>query len=160
MAGNLGSKRRLSVHEQFTYMRQIWPNFECKVRGGRLSCCGTVQPFLFNETYRVRISYCAGRFPQVFVDKPVLKRRKPAEPIPHTYEGDRPCLFFPPDRSEWSSDKIIAQTIVPWLMTWLFYYEAWLATGTWQGGGIHPNVGDEKAEEVEQPEPQRKQFLR
>ena len=88
----------------------------------------------------MRISYRVGESPKVYVDKLALKRRKSSEPIPHTYPGDRPCLFFPPDESEWSSSKIIAQTIVPWLTEWLFYYEAWLSTGTWQGGGVHPHT--------------------
>jgi hypothetical protein len=30
----------------------------------------------------------------------------------------------------------IAATIVPWLSLWLYYYEVWLATGAWEGGGI------------------------
>lgn len=30
---------------------------------------------------------------------------------------------------------LIANTIVPWTSEWLFYYEIWLATGQWHGGG-------------------------
>jgi hypothetical protein len=32
----------------------------------------------------------------------------------------------------------IADTIVPWLILWLFYYEIWHVTGEWKGGGVHP----------------------
>ena len=28
-------------------------------------------------------------------------------------------------------------TIVPWIADWLYYYEVWLFTGEWEGGGIH-----------------------
>ncbi len=31
---------------------------------------------------------------------------------------------------------LVAYTIVPWLMEWLVYYEVWLITGQWEGGGI------------------------
>jgi hypothetical protein len=144
MAGSSGNKQGFSIHEQYAYMRQICPSFRCKVQNGRLSCSGTVQPFPFTEKYAVRISYRIGESPKVYVDKPALQRRKATEAIPHTYPGDRPCLFFPPDDSEWSSRKIIAQTIVPWLTEWLFYYEAWLSTGTWQGGGVHPDTEGKK----------------
>jgi hypothetical protein len=32
----------------------------------------------------------------------------------------------------------IADTIVPWAALWLVFYEYWLATGLWLGGGEHP----------------------
>ena len=51
------------------------------------------------------------------------------------YAPDRPCLFYPAGR-EWRSDMKIATSIVPWLSLWLYYYEVWLATGEWEGGGI------------------------
>jgi len=146
------SKRKLSVHEQNAYMHQICPGFKCRVQNGRLSCNGTVQPFPFTEKYAVRISYRVGELPRVYVDKPALKRRQADEPIPHTYTGDRPCLFFPPNDSEWSAQKIIAGTIVPWLAEWLFYYEAWSSTGVWQGGGVHFNAEDKKENGLGQSE--------
>lgn len=34
----------------------------------------------------------------------------------------------------------VANTIVPWLAEWLEFYEGWLVTGIWYGGGEHPNV--------------------
>ncbi|MGH8092034.1 MAG: hypothetical protein ACREIF_00990 [Chthoniobacterales bacterium] len=30
----------------------------------------------------------------------------------------------------------LADTIVPWTSRWLYFYEIWLATGEWMGGGI------------------------
>lgn len=32
----------------------------------------------------------------------------------------------------------IANTILPWTSLWLYYYEIWLGTGKWEGGGDHP----------------------
>jgi len=32
----------------------------------------------------------------------------------------------------------LADTILPWASLWFFYYEIWLATGEWVGGGEHP----------------------
>jgi hypothetical protein len=32
----------------------------------------------------------------------------------------------------------IADTIVPWTSEWLMYYEIWLATSDWYGGGVWP----------------------
>jgi hypothetical protein len=37
----------------------------------------------------------------------------------------------------------IADTIIPWTSEWLFFYELWLASGEWHGGG-HDPLSDEK----------------
>ena len=44
------------------------------------------------------------------------------------------------------SDMTIATTIVPWLSLWLYYYEIWLATGSWQGGGVDHEPKSEKVD--------------
>jgi hypothetical protein len=63
--------------------------------------------------------------------------------LPHVYEQDptRLCLYLP-GSGEWSSAMRISETIVPWSVLWLFYFEDWLATGDWGGGGIHPQARD------------------
>lgn len=153
------SKRILSVNEQYAYMRRICPDFTCKVQnGGRFSCKGTVQPFPFTKKYKVRITYKVGESPKIQVDSPPLRRRQPDEPIPHTYEGPRPCLFLPSDQSEWSGEKILAETIVPWLGLWLFYYETWLATGEWHGGGVHPVINKKEKKSILEEEPTEQDF--
>ncbi|MDY0295864.1 MAG: hypothetical protein RB296_00975 [Acidobacteriota bacterium] len=43
---------------------------------------------------------------------------------------------------------IIAKTIVPWASEWLIFYELWLATGEWLGGGIHAGTYKEDPEDV------------
>lgn len=32
----------------------------------------------------------------------------------------------------------LADTIVVWASEWLFFYESWLLTGDWLGGGHEP----------------------
>src|SRR5439155_6298643 len=102
-----------------------------------LVCSGSVQPLPITGRYRVRIEYRAMIKPKVWVEDPPLSQRDPDEPIPHTYSPDRPCLFHP-RYGEWRADMKIATTIIPWLLEWLVYYEAWQATGEWRGGGEHP----------------------
>jgi hypothetical protein len=53
-----------------------------------------------------------------------------------------PCLFFP-SRESWRSDVKLADIIIPWLSTWLEFYEMWRATGEWYGGGISHGPGRE-----------------
>lgn len=39
---------------------------------------------------------------------------------------------------EFSRYKLLANTVIPWIVEWLFYYEIRLTTGEWLGGGEHP----------------------
>jgi len=95
---------------------------------------GLVQPYVLSREYRVRIEYDVG-LPRVWIEDPPLMPREEGGRIPHVFPGPRPCLFYPPNR-EWIPSMLIADTIVPWLMAWLYFYEIWHATGEWLGGGI------------------------
>jgi hypothetical protein len=67
-----------------------------------------------------------------------------------------------PGSGEWTNRKLIATTIIPWLMLWLLYYELWHATGIWQGGGVEhtlrsggdPGEAEAKDEPVSAPSEQ------
>lgn len=67
--------------------------------------------------------------------------------FPHKYEIDadknmvRICLYR---YREFNTYKFLSKTIIPWTIEWLYFYEIWLATGEWCGGGEHPNTGDVK----------------
>jgi hypothetical protein len=136
MAGRPNKARALGLREQAAYIRQIWPGFSCKVQRAVLISRGCVQPLPSTREYHVRVCYRAGDWPRVFVEAPGLARRADREKVPHTYAENEPCLFYPTYR-EWSPEMPIALTIIPWLLEWLLYYEAWLATGEWLGGGVH-----------------------
>ena len=63
-------------------------------------------------------------------------------PLPHVYfDNDNiyasPLCLFDPVAKEWDHSKSIALTTIPWAAEWLFFYEIWLATGKWKGGGRH-----------------------
>ena len=66
-----------------------------------------------------------------------------APDFPHNYGIDRKkrevelCLYR---GQEFTSRKLLAETIIPWAIEWLYFYEGWLATGKWLGGGEHPRV--------------------
>ncbi len=129
--------RPLGIHKQLAYMKLYYPSFACHTKDNKLVCRGVVQPTPLHESYRVRIVYRVGHAPQTWIEEPKLRRRSPDESTPHTYSDDRPCLYLP-RTGEWSSEKPLALTIVPWLSLWLLFYESWLVTGKWQGEGLHP----------------------
>jgi hypothetical protein len=141
MATNYRPIRPLGAYEQLAMMRLVHPRFQSTVHKGLLVCRGSIRPTALNATYKVRLEYRVWDVPRVFVIEPALRERKPGERIPHTYtdRGPRPCLYLPGSH-EWRTDKRVADTIVPWLSEWLFYYEVWLVTGEWLGGGVHPGA--------------------
>lgn len=128
----------MGLREQRAWMTSEHPQFSCRLikdkRRAVLVCRGAVQPTPINAVYKVRIEYSTGRRPRVWIESPPLRQRSPQEPIPHTYGAGRPCLFF----DEFRGDMRLSQTIVPWLACWLIFYEVWLVTGEWHGGGVHP----------------------
>ena len=61
---------------------------------------------------------------------------------PHIYRdaeggGFSLCLYDWRE-DEWRPELPISDTIIPWAAEWLFWFEAWLLTGVWSGGGTHP----------------------
>jgi hypothetical protein len=86
------------------------------------------------------------------VIEPLLEQHGDYEqgPIPHVYWSDKYptmpslCLFSPSGR-EWSPDDLIGHTTVFWAWEWLYFYDGWLVTKKWKGGGQHPPQRDEAA---------------
>jgi hypothetical protein len=123
---------------------RIFPQFSARWGAVWATWTGTLKPTPLSRTYEVQIRYRLGASPKVDVLSPPLERLSDGTPIPHVYPGNRPCLYLP-HSGEWTSCMFIADTIVPWIVLWLYYYEIWRVTGEWLGEGIHP---DRKAEEA------------
>ena len=127
---------RLGMAQQHLRMTLLHPNFRLLTLTPKLvTWQGSVKPLPLSESYLVRLRYEKYKGPQVSIISPKLRLCDGALSIPHTYIGDYLCLYYP-DYKEWTSAKYVAETIVPWISLWLMYYEAWLATGEWLGGGI------------------------
>lgn len=144
----------LSIAEQDREIRRLYPGFRLVGDFGLWAVWeGTLTPV--RKAYTVRLTY----FPRLFftefqianprisitVEDPVigLDPRGTGELPPHVYpnisrpEFPRLCLFDPAT-DQWDGDKLIAETILPWTARWLFFFEGWMATGEWFGGGRHP----------------------
>lgn len=116
---------------------------------------GTLKPSPFSRSYNVIIKYTMGTPPICVVTSPILDELANGRTIPHIYpnntgiEGTKLCLYLPKNRkkkkkrtSQWQSTDFLADTFLPWASLWLFYYEDWLFSDDWQGGGEHPEVED------------------
>lgn len=114
-----------------------------QVRNGELTWEFNARPHPLSRSYQLRIRFKERGIPDVFVLSPNLNQLAAGRNLPHVYSTQpvRLCLHFP-RYDEWTLDKSIAETIVPWAYLWLMYFEHWLATDEWQGGGKHPGEND------------------
>lgn len=97
----------------------------------------SIKPTELSQTYTIKIVYHLNQLPQCYVVNPKpLALAEGATRLPHTYNSKKQqlCLFYP-SLHEWDSTMSISKTIVHWAVQWLFYYEIWLYTGVWNGGG-------------------------
>jgi hypothetical protein len=119
------------------------PSSTGSVRGSELRWRADFTPTFRSLTYTVEVTYLLWRGrPSVSVLDPPLTDRGDGERIPHVFAGNRPCLHF---AQEWDPSMWLCQTVVPWTSEWLLFYEIWLATGTWCGGGHEVRPDDFQA---------------
>lgn len=136
-----------TLREQLGSLQQLFPTGKGTICDHDLSLHwqGELQPSPFSRTYQVGIQYKRGRFPRTFVYQPNLDQLADGNSIPHTFSQSPSrtelCLFWPGktkrEQSEWNRYMTLASSIVPWASMWLYYFEQWLATGEWYGGGYH-----------------------
>lgn len=144
----------ISIDSQIAAMAERWPTFDMVGKNDR---CATWEGVLdpVRKQYRVRLGYevplAIENFsilnvqPRVQILSPLLERHPEHDegPIPHVYlnrkEQSLPYLcLFDPFNGEWTPSDLLAETTVPWTSRYLYFYEGWLLTGKWSGGGRHP----------------------
>ena len=115
---------------------------------GRLTWRFVTSPTAFSRRYRVRIEYRQGAAPRVFVEEPDLVDLAGGRRLPHVYTQKPPrlCLYLPGE-GQWTSAMRLDHTVVPWAILWLFYFEEWLISNEWKGGGLHPGDNDNEPAE-------------
>jgi hypothetical protein len=129
---------RRTLIQQLAALERLPVTTSVTIDRGRLSWTGDLKPSPLSDTYSVHIDYALGaRTPTVTVLRPEL-RAEDVDSLPHVYTRDHLCLYYP---WQWTDDKLITRTILPWASEWLFHYEIWKATGAWHGGGHEPAAG-------------------
>jgi hypothetical protein len=131
-------QRPLTAVEQGYFLTQLYPGFRARTRGSTLHCVGVLQPSPTNDKYTIRLFYDVPVRPQVRVLRPELKLAPGKTKLPHVFAGNDLCLHV---LGDWRPDLRIAEFVVPWISLWLSFYEVWLATGEWFGGGHEPSTG-------------------
>lgn len=111
---------------------------------GRLNAAGLtweyrVRPTTLSREYLVRLTLERGGSPKAFILEPDIELLAGDRRLPHVYRDPlRLCLHLP-KAHEWVGSMRLDQSFVPWVATWLFYFEEWLVSNDWKGGGEHPD---------------------
>jgi len=112
-----------------------FPGFKTRIDRNVLMATGRVCPHELCNEYEVVIGYASGVRPYVCVTDPEPVAEAHGRRNPHL-NGDGTVCLYDPEEGEWDDEKALALTIIPWTCEWLLFYEWWLATGTWEGGGV------------------------
>lgn len=139
MKSGLPRIRRLTLIQQLLALRKDFPEGVGHVRHGRLNWLTVLHPTPLSRGYAAQVDYRQGDVPRIFVIEPSLAKLAGNRPIPHLYQQDPAYLcLYRAIYGEWSDDKLISRTLLRWAASWLFYFEDWLISGEWRGGGEHP----------------------
>ncbi len=137
------------VH-QLGLLKHTYPNSIGEIRRGKMTWSCDITPSALSDTYRLKITYSLGQSPKAYIISPKpLPLAEGAQRLPHTYDysngKQQLCLYYP-GSGEWKSSMVIANTMVHWAVQWMYYYEVWLITGIWIGGG-HGNWDTNKKQD-------------
>lgn len=130
----------ITLVHQLSDLRKRCAGFDGSISKNVLVVTGSFRPSPVSVAYTVRITLPFGACPKVIVENPELQK-KDGKPCPHLFRDGSLCLFFPKYR-QWTADSYLSETIVPWTKLWLYFYEVWLLTSEWLGGGVHPGNAD------------------
>lgn len=91
--------------------------------------------------YRCRLVLARGCAPlEVLVLSPDLSLLASGRELPHTYgrkgTATHLCLWLP-GSGEWAPTRKLGETVIAWTAEWLTYFEDWLFSNDWLGGGAH-----------------------
>jgi hypothetical protein len=141
MAKNKFFRREvLPIGQQVIRMQRERPEFKSAFNRNEVIWTGQLTPTKMSDTYTLRIKYKVPDRPVVEVIAPAL-RPLPDKRIPHRFAGGDLCLH---KHGQWTANMFIASTIIGWAALWLFFYETWLITGKWEGGGEEPKARKKK----------------
>ncbi|EGT3625446.1 hypothetical protein FAP94_03440 [Morganella morganii] len=145
----------IGIREQYLALKQFCPGTVVISDNDKtVQWGGMLQPLPFSREYRVVIRYTLSHPPVCVVRDPDLTALAQGRKIPHIYQnqtgirGTQLCLYLPMIKqknkvSEWQPTMFLANTILPWASMWLVYFEFWLSSGEWDGGGVEHDVIEE-----------------
>lgn len=130
--------KSIALLAQEKTLQRCFPNsyVQRREKTNFLSWKGKIRPTPLSDEYTIYLKLEKKKIEVRVTDPKKLKLHPGEERLPHVYSTPKQilCLFYP-DGKEWNSGKLISDSILPWTSEWLYFYEIWLITGEWKGGG-------------------------
>jgi hypothetical protein len=148
---HLPAPTKPSLAQRAAELRALkWPDATVVLRGGReLQFRFSIAPSPVGRLYScLFVMKPDSRAPRMRVLEPDLNALAGGRKLPHVYPHKGPgvslCLWWP-KRHEWQPPMKLMDSYLAWTSQWLWYFEDWLLTGEWSGGGEHPDVPRSKS---------------
>lgn len=121
-----------------------WPGSSLEFLQGRaLRFSFKLAPSAMSRVYRCSLKLYPAKSPELFVLDPDPRILAAGRVLPHVYPhsgaGTKLCLWLP-RAHQWTAQMRLDETYLPWAAEWLDYFEEWLVTDEWTGGGEHPDT--------------------
>lgn len=132
--------RTLSLPKQAYLLKMRYPDSTSTIKDSILIWHAQIKPTALSRTYNIKLVYKKSFRPKIYLCGDYIRGIEKHD-FPHHYKIKKNgkevelCLCLP---CEFDNSKIIADTLIPWAQEWLYYYEIWLITDKWIGGGHHP----------------------
>ena len=118
-------------------VKRSFPTAQTKFCSGKVELLLKLKPTSVSIEYEIKlVARKNKKSVDIFVVNTKIERYENKRRVPHMYSDGSLCLYYP-KYNEWSYTDSWAETLIPWTSLWLFYYEIWIETGEWLGGGIH-----------------------
>ena len=125
----------LSLSLQEGLLRHKYPESKVSVKKGKLVWEGILKPTSLSREYKIKLICERRDNPKVYLKGSDIKGIERVD-FPHHYKkteyGVLLCLNYP---AEFNYSMKLTDTIIPWTLEWLCFYEIWLYTGECHGGG-------------------------
>jgi hypothetical protein len=124
------------IAKEIKLIKDNFDFIECNKKGEKLICNGKHKPTSNSQEYFFKIEYDVFNPPKVFIEKPKIEYNDNI----HMFPSDNSlCLYHKTDliKEKWSFKNYnLFDTIIPWTIEWLVFYELYSITGKWE----HPFV--------------------
>jgi len=98
---------------------------------------GEMSPTASGFRYQIKVVCSEKFYPKIFVTNMNFDGNRPE----HLYEDNSLCLYLP-SSNEYRPEDLVFPKLIDWTALWLYYYEIWLITDEWYGGGISHTTKD------------------
>ncbi|MBN2502995.1 MAG: hypothetical protein JXB38_19605 [Anaerolineales bacterium] len=128
----------ITMPVQVLAIRNIWPHLRL-IKKNPYTWLGEFRPFDWADSFSYIIEYTSPKSPKAKVVDPEIIYHLG---LPHLFEDSSLCLYDlrDPLENQWTKNRLIAKTIIPWTHGWITFYAIWLKTGKWYGPEV-PHTG-------------------